>query len=102
MFISVSTEPGTLKVNGPAESYVSSEWAERGFCQVCGSTLWYGTIADGVRHPAAGLFPDAAKAELKLEFYADRCPSGYALAGEHRRLTTVETEALFTASGQEA
>lgn len=99
MFISVATDPGTLKVTGPAQSYVSSEWAERGFCGTCGSTLWYGTLADGVRHPAAGLFDNAAGAQMKLEFFSDCCPHGYALAGDHTRLDTQETLAMFSEGG---
>lgn len=95
MFISVSTLPGSVEATGPYTSFRSSAWAERGFCQTCGSTLWYGTVADGVRHPSAGLFEDAAGGEMTLEFYADKCPQGYELAGGHQKLTTEETEALF-------
>lgn len=95
MFISVATVPGSVRIEGPARSYRSSDWAERGFCEICGSTLWYGTIEDNVRHPAAGLFPDAAGGTMKLEFYADMCPHGYALAGDHRKMSTEETVKLF-------
>lgn len=98
MFISVAIDAGSLKVSGPAQSYRSSEWAERGFCSTCGSTLWYGTVHDGARHPAAGLFKDLQGAPMKIEFFADMCPSGYALAGDHRKLTTEETMALFAPS----
>lgn len=96
MFISVDTLPGTLEVSGPAQSYASSEWAERGFCGTCGSTLWYGTLHDGMRHAAAGLFDNAAGGAVKVEYFADRCPQGYALAGDHRRLSTEETIAMFS------
>lgn len=95
MFISIATVPGSVEVTGPAKAYRSSEWAERGFCEVCGSTLWYGTVEDGMRSPAAGLFDDAAGGKIKIEFFADMCPHGYALAGDHRKLTTDETLALF-------
>ena len=95
MFISVAIDKDSLKVAGPATSFRSSEWAERGFCATCGSTLWYGTVADGARHPAAGLFDDLHGAQMKIEFYADMCPDGYALAGDHRRMSTGETAALF-------
>ena len=97
MFVSVANDPQSVEVSGPAKSFQSSDWAERGFCANCGSTLWYGTIADGARHLAAGLFENAADAEMKIEFYADMRPNGYALAGEHRKLTTDETIKLFEA-----
>ncbi|MGB3245436.1 MAG: GFA family protein, partial [Sulfitobacter sp.] len=85
---------------GPAKSYRSSEWAERGFCEVCGSTLWYSTVADQVKHPSAGLFKNAAGAPLAIEFFADNCPSGYAFAGSQKKLTTAETIALFSGADQ--
>ncbi len=95
MFMSLATEPGSVSFDGPTKSYRSSDWAERGFCEICGSTLWYGTVEDGIRHPAAGLFENAAGVPLKLEFFADNAPDGYALAGEHRKMTTQETLDLF-------
>lgn len=95
MFMSLATDPGSETIEGPAKSFQSSDWAERGFCEVCGSTLWYGTLHDGAKHLAAGLFENAADAPLKLEFFVDKCPQGYALAGDHKRLTTDETIALF-------
>jgi hypothetical protein len=93
MFMSLPAD--NIVVDGPAKSYQSSEWAERGFCEVCGSTLWYATTGDGVRNLAAGLFDNAGDAPLKLEFFADAAPSGYALAGDHRKMSIKETEALF-------
>ncbi|MDU8910148.1 GFA family protein [Aestuariicoccus sp. MJ-SS9] len=90
-----SIEADVVQIDGPARSFRSSDWAERGFCGTCGSTLWYGTVADGVRNLSAGLFDNAGGGEMKIEFFADRCPHGYALAGDHRRLSSAETEALF-------
>ena len=94
-FVSVQTIPGSVQAQGPYKSYQSSEWAERGFCEICGSTLWYETVHDGVRNLAAGLFENAAGAPLKMEFFVDECPQGYALSGDHRKMTTLETIALF-------
>ncbi|OIQ33346.1 MAG: hypothetical protein BM562_02445 [Alphaproteobacteria bacterium MedPE-SWcel] len=98
MFISLAIVPGSLRAEGPAKTYRSSDWAERGFCEICGSTLWYGTVHDGTRHPAAGLFENAADAPLKLEFFEDMTPEGYDLSGSHRKMTTEETTAMFAPS----
>ena len=95
MFMSLPTDPESQTIEGPAKSFQSSEWAERGFCEVCGSTLWYGTLHDGAKNLSAGLFDNAAGAPLKLEFFVDQCPQGYAFAGNHKRLTTEQTIALF-------
>jgi len=94
IFMSLGIDEGSLSLEGPVKTYRSSEWAERGFCGTCGSTLFYGTVEDGARHPSAGLFENAANADLKLEFFADQAP-GYALAGTHRKMTAKETIALF-------
>jgi len=94
-FISIALDPESIVVEGPTQSFRSSEWAERGFCGTCGSTLWYGTVHDGARNLSAGLFENAGGAPLKLEFFVDQCPQGYALTGDHRKMTTEETIALF-------
>lgn len=95
MFVSIETLPGSQVITGPFQEYTSSSWAKRGFCPRCGSTLWYEPIATGRKALAAGLFPDAGGGTLKIEFFADFCPAGYALAGDHSKLTTDETIALF-------
>lgn len=93
-FMSLGIDAGSLAFEGPVKTFRSSEWAERGFCGTCGSTLFYGTVDDGERHPSAGLFAGAAGAPLKLEFFADAA-AGYAFEGQHRKMTTKETLALF-------
>ena len=98
--MSLATDPDSLKFEGPAKSFRSSDWAERGFCETCGATLWYGTVEDGVRHVSAGLFENAAEAPLKLEFFVDQKPDSYALTGEHRRMTAAECEAAFAPESQ--
>lgn len=95
MFMSLAVDEGSLSFKGPVKNYRSSEWAERGFCGECGSTLFYKTVHDGRCNPSAGLFRNAAGAPLKLEFFADNAPEGYALAGTHRKMTIAETTALF-------
>lgn len=92
-FFSLETVPGSITVTGPATVYKSSEWAERGFCGTCGSTLWY--EMDERRNLSAGLFPNAGGGTLVGEYFADKCPQAYALAGDHEKLTTRETLAVF-------
>jgi len=71
--------------------YDSSEWAERGFCRTCGTSLFYFLRPTGSYHLSAGLFDDRSKMELALEIFIDRKPPGYALAGDHPRWTEAET-----------
>lgn len=95
MFMSLQTDQDSIVIEGSLAVYRSSDWAERGFCQTCGSTIFYSTVEDGARHLAAGLFERAADAPMKIEFFADNCPSAYALTGDQKKLTTQETIDLF-------
>ncbi|MBL6690365.1 MAG: GFA family protein [Pseudomonadales bacterium] len=63
--------------------YESSEWAERGFCNKCGSNLFYFLKPD--RYIMwAGLFSDQAF-ELDGEIFCEDKPSWYNFAGDHPR-----------------
>ena len=94
-FFSLETVAGSVTVTGPAETYTSSDWGGRGFCTTCGSTLWYEMRETGVRNLSAGLFPNAGGGTLVGEYFSDKCPQGYALAGAHEKMTTRETLAVF-------
>lgn len=99
-YMSISNDPQDVVVEGEVKVFRSSEWAERAFCPECGSTLWYGTVHDGARHLSAGLFENAGGAPLKLEFFNDLCPDGYAFTGDHKRLTAADTIAMFAAEDE--
>ena len=80
--------------------FASSEWASRGFCSKCGSTLFY-KLADefgGVWTITAGAF-DALPANLPLskEIFIDSKPDYYAFAGDRPRLTGEEVFAAADA-----
>ena len=89
MYMSVPTTPGSIVVTGPVKTYRSSDWAERAFCNTCGSALWYATVHDDHKSLAAGLFDNAANNTMKLEFFSDLKPDGYALTGDHNQIEAV-------------
>ena len=104
-FVGVSVLPEDIRFEG-AESirtYRSSEWAERGWCDRCGTTLYYHLTAEGfgprTYEIALGLFDAPDGFPLTSEIYIDRKPDGFAFAGEHRRRTKAEVEAGFGAEG---
>ena len=101
-FMSIANDPQDVVADGPVEVFRSSEWAERAFCRTCGSTLWYGTVHDGARNLSAGLFDNAGGAALKIEFFVDECPQGYTFQGDHKKLNTKDTIALFAPHEGEA
>jgi hypothetical protein len=84
-----------VTVTGPVTTYVSSGWAERAFCSVCGSHLWWrdATAAEGEMSLMPGLFDAARDWPLKSEIYTDRALRSLTIAGDHKRATRDEYEA---------
>lgn len=79
--------------------YSSSEWAERGFCKTCGSSLFWRMTAEGPAQGylslSAGTLDDLTGLPLKTEIYIDHKPGGYAFAGDTMKMTQAEVEAAF-------
>ena len=79
-------------------TYTSSEWAERGFCSACGSSLFYrltsGKYVGAVSIPL-GALDDQRGFELNREWFIDNKPGAYSLEGERERLTEAEIFAKF-------
>ena len=71
--------------------YASSSWAERGFCNRCGTPLFYLLKPTGAMMMSVGVFDDQSAFRLSLEIFVDRKPAGYELAGDHPRWTEAET-----------
>ena len=85
--------PEAVTITGPVARYQSSEFAERAFCQTCGSHLWMrNTMPPDYYEFMPGLFPDARDFPLISEIYTDCAPAYAPLAGGHRRLTRAEYE----------
>lgn len=78
----------------------SSEWAERGFCKQCGSTLFYKVKANGQHFMAAGLFGDLDGFVFDHEVFIDEKPELYSFAGERRRMTSQEVFDFFSAGAE--
>jgi hypothetical protein len=70
--------------------YDSSEWAQRGSCSVCGSSLFYSVKQTGKYSISAGLFDDQEKFRLANEIFIDRKPPGYEFAGDLPKMTEAE------------
>lgn len=92
----IDAPEAAVTVSGPVKTYASSEFSERAWCDRCGSALWLRNTAGpdtGLYEFVPGLFENAAGARLIREVYADRCPDGYALAGEIERVSKADYEA---------
>jgi hypothetical protein len=94
--LSFNVPPDAIRIDGAEHVvvYRSSERAERAFCGICGSNLWYrGTRASEAPHDFAvafGSLDDMTGMVLAKEICIDTKPDAYALAGCHPRKTTAE------------
>ena len=89
---SFSVSAGRVRFDGEAQigRYASSAWAERGFCKQCGSSLFYRLRQTDRYILNMGSFDNQEAFATASEIYIDDKPSGYAIAGEHPRLTGEE------------
>lgn len=92
-----------VSVSGPIKRRATSDWAERVWCDDCGSALYYHVTAEGPYHDqyhvASGLFPDGGGLKLVGELFTDKRPSGYAFAGKLHGMTEAEVLAMFGDGG---
>jgi len=79
--------------------YESSDWAKRGFCTTCGSSLFYRLKdQDDFWAVCAGALDLPSGQTLGKEIFIDEKPDLYSLAGNHPKLTGAE---FFAALEQE-
>ena len=101
VFIALRVPKGKITYSGSDNigTFASSEWAERGFCKTCGSTLYYRVTASGRfrgdYHIAFGTLDDQSGITLSQELFIDRKPAGYAFAGDRKTMTEAEVFAMF-------
>lgn len=99
-FVGVEGERVEFADGAPIGRYRSSDWAERVFCKECGTHLIWQLQEGGMPVATAGVLESPPQnATLQTEYFIDTKPDGYAMAGEHTRLTRKEVEALFGGSG---
>ena len=105
--LGLEVAPGGWKITGEdnVQTYQSSEWAERGFCKICGSSLfWRMTETEGpgagMVSLCAGTLDDLNGLPLKTEIYVDEKPDAYAFAGDTKKMTGAEVEAMFAPTAE--
>lgn len=76
----------------------TSDWAERAFCNKCGSSLWYavteGPYAAG-KSIGVGVLNDTDDLRAQTEYYVDRKTCAYDFPKDRAQLTEAEVLALF-------
>lgn len=105
VLIAVEVAPEAIRFEGGdnIRHYTSSDWAERGFCGTCGSSLYYRVTADGPHqgryYLCLGALDDPSGIPLEEEIFIDRKPDGYRFDGDTRKLTEAEMMAQFAEMG---
>ena len=85
-------ETSDVEVTGPVKRFRSSSFAERAWCDQCGTQLWI-KDDDGNHEVMPGLFDQAQDLPLSHEVFVDQAFACVALAGDHPRLTAAEYQA---------
>lgn len=76
-------------------TYQSSEWAERGFCNQCGSHLFYRLKANHQYFMPAGLFDEFPQLTFQHQVFIDEKPDNYRFANQTETMTGAEVFAKF-------
>ena len=80
------------------EIYRSSEWAERGFCNKCGSHLFYRLKQNNNYYVPAGIFDDSDGLVFDHQIFIEEKPEYYSFANETKNMTGEEVFAMFASS----
>lgn len=78
--------------------YQSSEWAERGFCQRCGSHLFYRLKENNHYYIPVGLFEHSEGLVFDHQVFIDEKPEYYSFANQTKNLTGAELFAQLTSA----
>lgn len=74
--------------------YASSEWAERGYCMLCGSSVFYRFTGEGPMEGmfsvTAGSLEDMSGMTFDAELYIDHKPDSHSFEGERMQMTEAE------------
>lgn len=77
------------------KTYASSDWAERGFCDTCGTNLFYRVKENGMLLMAAGLIDNLDAFKLNLQVFIDEKPDYYTFAEKTETMTGQEVFEKF-------
>jgi len=92
----------TLHKQDSLKWYDSSEWARRGFCDACGTALFYNLKGSDFYSVSSGCLDMPETMSLNKEYFIDEKPGFYNFGGERPQLTAAEVFASFQKSNDDA
>ncbi len=75
--------------------FQSSSWAERGFCKICGTSLFYYLLPTGHYMMSVGTFDEQNGLDMKMQGFMEEKPDGYDFANACEKLTGEEVFAKY-------
>ncbi|MGB4881424.1 MAG: GFA family protein [Neisseria sp.] len=91
----------SVKISGEESvtRYSSSEWADRGFCNKCGTHLFYYLKPANQYHLPVGLLQGEDNFQFTHQIFVDEKPEYYDFKNETQNMTGAEVFAHFEAEG---
>ncbi|MEN9520555.1 MAG: hypothetical protein RLZZ381_3143 [Cyanobacteriota bacterium] len=80
--------------------YQSSEWAERGFCNKCGSHLFYRLKENNHYYVPVGIFDDEQGLIFDVQVFIEEKPEYYSFANKTKNMTGEELFAMFAETAE--
>ena len=103
VIMTIDVEQGGLNFfnNDHLSIYDSSEWGERGFCNACGTNLFWRTKDQSYCNiNAFALDEQPQDIHFDMEIYIDNKPAFYNFENQTKKLTEADVVALFTGNGE--
>ncbi|WP_108659680.1 GFA family protein [Acuticoccus kandeliae] len=98
-FIVVEAHGLTYPADAPLGVYNSSEWADRTYCQKCGTSLAYRLKGQDMAFVGAYTFDPPLDMPLKGEVFIDEKPADYSFADDTQKITGPELFAMMQGQG---
>ncbi|GFE64589.1 GFA family protein [Litoreibacter roseus] len=102
--LGVQVMPGDITFDDEThiKPFKSSDWAERAFCDTCGTSLYWRLTAPGAMHGmmalSAGSLDSLEGMVLDHEVYVDHKPAAYEFAGDRKQMTEADVMAMVQGS----
>lgn len=89
-FMPVATKGVRFEGEENLGRYRSSDWAERGFCKLCGSSLFYRRLDSDAYMMTAGSLDDQSGLSFTRQVFVDEKPDWYDFAQETKTSTAAD------------
>ncbi|MBL4806232.1 MAG: GFA family protein [Rhodobacteraceae bacterium] len=96
--LTIPDESITFQGLDNVKTFQSSDWAERAWCDKCGSGLWYRAKSESIYHMPIGLLDDTSGLKMTREIFVDKMAQVVDFSGTRQTMTGAEVFALYAPS----